>query len=134
MVGPTVIPSVRVDAPVVAPAPHVAPPVIESVVPAVPSLAKDNPVFTGLDELKQEVAKPKRVEIAAGTAVGTGVALTAGTVLLSPRLAYWFLSAFLARRTVWKPFDPLEVVYAWERGEKAGGREPDDDSLEGMVG
>jgi hypothetical protein len=63
--------------------------------------------------------------------VGTGVVATAGYVLLSPRLAYWLLSALLARRTVWKPFDPLEVVYAWERENGVG--DGDDESLEKMV-
>jgi hypothetical protein len=32
---------------------------------------------------------------------------------------------------VWKPFDPLEVVYAWEREKGLGG--DDDDSLDKMV-
>jgi hypothetical protein len=49
-------------------------------------------------------------------------------------LAYWFLSAFLARRTVWKPFDPLEVMYAWDREHGPDGPDADDDSLERMVG
>jgi hypothetical protein len=71
------------------------------------------------------------VQTVTGTVVGTGVVATAGYVLLSPRLAYWVLSALLARRTVWKPFDPLEVVYAWEKENGIGNG--DDDSLQGMV-
>jgi hypothetical protein len=101
------------------------------VVPPVPQLLPDNPVFTGLTELTQQVENANRVEVVAGTVVGTSVVATAGYVLLSPRLAYWLLSALLARRTVWKPFDPLEVVFAWEREQKAG---EDDESLERMVG
>jgi hypothetical protein len=101
------------------------------VVPPVPQLRPDNPVFGGLDELSHDVGQVKAVPTVTGTVVGTGVVATAGYVLLSPRLAYWLLSALLARRTVWKPFDPLEVVYAWEREKGLGG--DDDDSLDKMV-
>jgi hypothetical protein len=101
------------------------------VVPPVPQLEPDNPVFGGLDDLTHEVGRGRGVTAVTGTVVGTGVVATAGYVLLSPRLAYWFLSALLARRTVWKPFDPLEVVYAWEREKGVG--DGDDESLEKMV-
>lgn len=125
-------PPVRGD---VSPTPDVVavPPVIPDlpVVPPIPQLQPDNPVFTGLDDLTKDVSKGKRADVVAGTVVGTGVVATAGYVLLSPRLAYWFLSALLARRTVWKPFDPLEVVFAWDKENGAGGG--DDESLEGMV-
>jgi hypothetical protein len=109
------------------------PPVVPDlpVVPPVPHLQPDNPVFTGLDELNKDVGQGKRATSVTGTVVGTGVVATAGYVLLSPRLAYWFLSALLARRTVWKPFDPLEVVFAWEKEKGVAGG--DDESLEGMV-
>jgi hypothetical protein len=101
------------------------------VVPPVPQLEPDNPVFGGLDDLTHEVGRGSGVTAVTGTVVGTGVVATAGYVLLSPRLAYWLLSALLARRTVWKPFDPLEVVYAWERENGVG--DGDDESLEKMV-
>jgi hypothetical protein len=101
------------------------------VVPPVPQLEPDNPVFGGLDDLTHEVGRGRGVTAVTGTVVGTGVVATAGYVLLSPRLAYWFLSALLARRTVWKPFDPLEVVYAWEREKGVG--DGDDESLANMV-
>jgi hypothetical protein len=106
----------------------------EPIVPAVPQLQPDNPVFTGLTELTRDVGSGNRVQTVTGTVVGTSVVATAGYVLLSPRLAYWLLSALLARRTVWKPFDPLEVVYAWERDGNSTGPDGDDDSLQGMVG
>jgi hypothetical protein len=111
------------------------PPVLDEapIVPPVPQLQADNPVFTGLTELKAQVGQVNRVETVAGTIVGTSVVATAGYVLLTPRLAFWLLSAVLARRAVWKPFDPLEVVYAWERDQKARG-DDEDDSLAGMVG
>jgi hypothetical protein len=63
-------------------------------------------------------------------AVVTGVSLTAGYVLLNTRAVYWFLSALLARPAVWRPFDPLEVIFAWE-GDDA--RTGDDESLASMV-
>jgi hypothetical protein len=100
-------------------------------VPAVPVIPPEDPVFSGLDDLKKDLGQQPGVQTVTGTVVGTGVVATAGYVLLSPRLAYWLLSALLARRTVWKPFDPLEVVYAWERENGVGGAE--DDSLQGMV-
>lgn len=101
------------------------------VVPPVPQLDPDNPVFGGLDDLTHEVGRGRGVTAVTGTVVGTGVVATAGYVLLSPRLAYWFLSALLARRTVWRPLDPLEVVYAWEREKGVG--DGDDESLEMLV-
>jgi len=129
---PFIPPPVRVDAPpppvVVAPLP--AGPDVP-IVPPVPQLQPDNPVFGGLDELSHDVGQGQGVTAVTGTVVGTGVVATAGYVLLSPRLAYWLLSALLARRTVWKPFDPLEVVYAWEREKGLAGA--DDDSLANMV-
>jgi hypothetical protein len=44
---------------------------------------------------------------------------------------YWFLSALLARPAVWRPFDPLDVIFAWERDGEA--RTGDDESLASMV-
>ncbi len=128
---PFIPPPARVEAssPPVVVAPLPAEPVVP-IVPPVPQLKPDNSVFGGLDELSHDVGQGKGVTTVTGTVVGTGVVATAGYVLLSPRLAYWLLSALLARRTVWKPFDPLEVVYAWDREKALGG---DDDSLDKMV-
>jgi hypothetical protein len=50
---------------------------------------------------------------------------------------YWFLSALLARPAVWRRFDPLDVIYAWERenGGNPHGAEPGaDESLQSIVG
>jgi hypothetical protein len=128
---PYILPPVPVEA---LPSPVFLPPIPVvpdlPAVPPIPQLQADNPVFGGLDELSHDVGQARAVTAVTGTVVGTGVVATAGYVLLSPRLAYWLLSALLARRTVWKPFDPLEVVYAWEREKGLGG---DDDSLEKMV-
>ena len=49
-----------------------------------------------------------------GLALATGgVLATAGYVLLNTRTGYWMLS-LLSSRPLWKDFDALEVVYAWE--------------------
>jgi hypothetical protein len=45
--------------------------------------------------------------------VGTGVLAGSGYVLLNSRLGLWFLG-LLTARPLWKQFDPLEVLYAWE--------------------
>lgn len=128
---PVLPPPIRVDG---RPVPPGVPPAVvpdAPAVPAVPQLQADNPVFGGLDDLARDVGQGRKVEAVTGTVVGTGVVATAGYVLLSPRLAYWFLSALLARRTVWKPFDPVEVLYAWER--EKGTEDGDDDSLKKML-
>jgi hypothetical protein len=97
--------------------------------------AAEEELITGLKDLDQQVHQQARTRTVAEVAVASGVVATAGYVFLSPRLALWFLGALAARRAVWKPFDPLEVVYAWERDEKKrkAGAAPDDDSLESMV-
>jgi hypothetical protein len=56
----------------------------------------------------------------AGVLGATGLVATAGYVLLNTRAASWLLS-LLSARPVWKQFDPLEVIYAWEEEEKEQG-------------
>jgi hypothetical protein len=51
----------------------------------------------------------------------TGLAATAGYVLLHTRAAPWLLS-LLAARPFWKQLDPLEVLFAWEQREGRGAR------------
>ena len=45
----------------------------------------DDPVFTGLDDLKKDLGRQPGVQTVTGTVVGTGVVATAGYVFLSPR-------------------------------------------------
>jgi len=44
----------------------------------------------------------------------TGIAATAGYVLFNTRAGLWLLSV-LATRPLWKQFDPLEILYSWEK-------------------
>ena len=68
--------------------------------------------------------------------VTSGIAV-AGSVLLNTRAVYWFLSALLARPAIWRRFDPLEVIYAWEREQTQPGKQPSfhdsQESLQSMV-
>jgi hypothetical protein len=108
--------------------------------PAVPVVAAAAPVVVpsdvllaaGLDELKQEVVAPPAAVAAADVSVAVGAVTVAGYVLFSPRTLLWAVTAVLARPAVWRAFDPLEVVYAWE-AEK-GRRPADGESLQSMVG
>ncbi len=45
--------------------------------------------------------------------VSTGLIASAGYVLLNTRTGFWLLS-LMASRPLWKQFDPLEILYAWE--------------------
>jgi hypothetical protein len=69
--------------------------------------------------------------------VATAAVATAGYVLLNTRAVTWFISALLARPAVWRRFDPIDVIYSWERERDAQARDPDprdDESLQSMVG
>jgi hypothetical protein len=120
-VRPILVPPPEVT--VVGPAPRALPPDAEDALDA------------DLAELGAQVQAGKAGRVVTDVSIATGVVATAGYVFLTPKLAYWLLSALLARRTVWKPFDPLEVVYAWEEEQAKKDRpgEPDDESLESMV-
>ncbi|HKB02596.1 MAG TPA: cadherin-like domain-containing protein [Gemmataceae bacterium] len=108
---------------VVGPGPRTLPPTAEDALDA------------DLAELGAQVQAGQTGHLVTDVTIATGVVATAGYVLLTPKLAFWLLSALLARRTVWKPFDPLEVVCAWEDEQK--NKRPsdrDDESLESLVG
>src|SRR5204863_38982 len=62
--------------------------------------AGENPVLHGLSQ------KPSAW-------IGTGVLASAGYVLLNTRTGFWLLS-LLTAKPMWKQFDPLEILYAWE--------------------
>ena len=57
----------------------------------------------------------------------TGALASAGYVLLNTRAGLWMFSALTAR-PLWKDFDPLEVLFAWEEE-----REEDTESLQSLV-
>jgi hypothetical protein len=48
-----------------------------------------------------------------GPVAVTGLAATAGYVLLNTRAGAWLLS-LLAARPLWRQLDPLEILFAWE--------------------
>jgi hypothetical protein len=60
----------------------------------------------------------------------TGLVATSGYLLLNTRAGYWLLS-LLTSRPLWKQFDPLEVLFAWEKeGHDANGNE---ETLQSLV-
>jgi hypothetical protein len=63
--------------------------------------------------------------------VGTGVIAAAGYALLNTRLGLWLLS-LLSSQPLWKQFDPLEVLYAWEDNSEEPGPE-DTETLVNLV-
>jgi len=50
----------------------------------------------------------------------TGAVATAGYVLISSRAGLWVIAALTAR-PLWKQFDPIEILFAWERVKKLRG-------------
>jgi VCBS repeat-containing protein len=101
-------------------------------------LSADLPLQTAFEtggvgaETAVSVLQEESGAIAVGEAgVVTVFALAAGYVLLNTRAAYWFLSAVLARPAVWRPFDPLDVIFAWE--VKPDEQPAGDESLEELV-
>ena len=94
-------------------------------------------VFAQLDRAADAIASDADEQALTNTlAVSSGVAV-AGYMMLNTRSIYWFLSAFLARPAVWRRFDPLEVIYAWERERvdvmKRHEEPKDEESLLSMV-
>ena len=63
-------------------------------------------------------------------------AFTAGYVLLTSRTTSWLLSLLIAR-PLFKQFDPLEILFAWEQEQKQrrsrNGTEADNETLQEMV-
>ena len=66
-----------------------------------------------------------------------GTVATAGYVVLTGRLSLWLLSMLTARPLVWKGFDPVEVLFAWEKEKKrrSGGKDKgeDEETLQSLV-
>ncbi|HEX4607948.1 MAG TPA: Ig-like domain-containing protein [Urbifossiella sp.] len=94
-------------------------------------------VLASIDRARTELRAEAEARATTDTLVVSGGVAVAGYVLLNTRAVYWFLSALLVRPAVWRRFDPLDVVYAWEQ---EGGRRPrardagEDESLESIVG
>jgi hypothetical protein len=65
--------------------------------------------------------------------IGTGVLAATGYVVLNTRLGLWLLS-LLTSQPLWREFDPLEVLYAWEaNGRPADGGDADKETLATLV-
>jgi hypothetical protein len=100
-------------------------------------LASADSIFAELDRSVEEMRSNARDESLANTLVVTGGVAVAGSVLLNTRAVYWFLSALLVRPAFWRRFDPLDVIYAWEREQVAEGNPHSNalksDSLHSMV-
>jgi hypothetical protein len=58
--------------------------------------------------------------------VGTGVLAGSGYVLLNSRVGLWLLG-LLTARPLWKQFDPLEVLYAWDDDGRNIARDAEDE-------
>jgi hypothetical protein len=64
--------------------------------------------------------------------VVTGLLASAGYVLLNTRAGFWLLS-LLTSKPLWKEFDPLEILYAWEKESAAAGGDDKDEDEETLV-
>ncbi len=85
------------------------------VLPATASQAQTAQADGQLDVLNDDGERMPWTEqgIESTLLVGTGVLASGGYVLLNSRLGLWLLG-LLTARPLWKQFDPLEVLYAWE--------------------
>jgi hypothetical protein len=64
---------------------------------------------------------------------GTGILAGTGYVLLNSRLGLWLLG-LLTARPLWKQFDPLEVLYAWEDdGRRRATDDEEEETLMSLV-
>lgn len=109
-------------------------PVVSAPLP-VTELAPTDPVFDSLDRVADDLRGEVEDRALTDAVVTTGAVATAGYVLLNTRAVLWFLSALLARPAVWRRFDPLDVIYAWERDRSTTApSSEEDDSLQSMVG
>ncbi len=125
------------SAPVLPPSPPAvfvapaAPPVTVPAAELVPPAA----ILAAIDQVRTDLRADVTARATTDTIVVSGGVAVAGYALLNTRAVYWFLSALLARPAVWRRFDPLDVVYAWERDRGRTPRAADpDESLQTMVG
>lgn len=124
------------QAPAAAPAPVVPSPAAPPLNPSVVRAPVFNPALALelLATVHYETASwPKLVN----SVFSVGLVASAGYVLLSTKASYWLLTAFAAR-PLWKQFDPMEVLFAWEEEQerrRARGQDgsAEDESLQSMV-
>jgi hypothetical protein len=102
---------------------------------AAPAQARSEPVDTFVDVLSETGERIPWVDGARETTalIGTGVVAATGYIALNTRLGLWLLS-LLTSQPLWRQFDPLEVLYAWEAnpgGSEGDGR--DEETLATLV-
>ena len=95
--------------------------------PSIPQLSANDPlpsvveawgsVAAGTGQLRQEI-QTDAIHAAAWTVSASGVLVSAGYIALSGRLSLWLLSLLTARPLIWKGFDPVEVLFAWEEEKR----------------
>jgi hypothetical protein len=78
-----------------------------------------------LDGMEEQVASSEGTFSVSGGVAATGLLATAGYVLLNTRAGFWLLS-LMTSRPLWRDFDPLEIVYAWENEPDAPKQEEGD--------
>lgn len=71
-----------------------------------------------LDDFRISGFKTPVLVAKAGPVVITSVVASVGYVLLSSRGSLWILSVVTARPLVWKRYDPVDVLFAWEEEKK----------------
>ncbi len=91
-------------------------------------------VAAGAGQLRQEV-QTDAIHAAAWSVSASGVLVSAGYIALSGRLSLWLLSLLTARPLIWKGFDPVEVLFAWEeeKRRRRGTGTDEDETLQSLV-
>jgi hypothetical protein len=65
-------------------------------------------------------------DLEAAPLMGSAIVAGSGYILLNSRLGLWFLG-LMSARPLWKQFDPLEVLYAWENDDRKLASEGEDE-------
>jgi hypothetical protein len=97
-------------------------PVVPPVMAIMPQLEVARQFQTGvlweaLDTQAEQTSPRSGGHRAVDVLFATGVVATAGYIFLSSRVGFLLLSA-LAARPLWKQFDPLDILFAWEEEKK----------------
>jgi hypothetical protein len=100
--------------------------------PVVPPTVKLDYLRAQLEEGPAAVEPASRLEKAAQVIFTSGMVTSVGYVIFSSRGGSWLLSALTAR-PLWKQFDPLEVLFAWEAEKKRLGLDGEDETLQSLV-
>jgi hypothetical protein len=88
-------------------------------------------LWSAVDEMTDPTREGSSRDAAVPLAAA-GLIASTGYVLLNTRTGLWLLS-LMTSRPLWKDFDPLEVLFAWEE-ESDGKEEETDESLVSIVG